>query len=52
MDKESTCDFDKKDFIDFAMLLVNKSKQKELFFSSYETREEIEMYITSYAILE
>lgn len=52
MDKDSTCDFDKKDFVDFAMLLVNKSKQKELFFSSYETREEIEMYITSYAILE
>lgn len=51
-DSDSRALFEKQDYIELAQLLVNKSKNKELFFSTYEAREEIEFFITHYAVLE
>lgn len=51
-DTDSKALFGKEDYVELAQLLVNKSKHKQLFFSSYETRDEIEFFITHFAILE
>lgn len=51
-DSDSKALFDKSDYIELANLLVKKSQNKELYFSTYETREEIEFFITHYGVLE
>lgn len=43
---------DKKDREDFAQLLINKNKNNQLFFTLYETKDEIEHVIFRHATLE
>lgn len=51
-DSDSKALFGKEDYVELAQLLVNKSKHKQLFFTSYETREALEFFITHFAVLE